>query len=467
MNSSEQQFVQQWQAWVQQLGGQVSQILQEADGGCRQLVAQHPNEPIVMTNALQAIKMKLQDLNLQVQNAWSQQIQHTPMMSNAREVQDQCQAANENLDQWIEESFGRLSSNWRVEQMKAMWAHVQEVMQQPVACTQCGGAVNPRLRHVADTVTCPHCGAVNQTSPSQEVYMFYTTGPDVWAEAATLEKRFAIDRQRRQVNAQMRAQSAAISFSAPEEPAQSAMQWEDAERDYWTSWFAAKAQIMPTSAEDQKQMVDARMRHILEQLKRNAGWRQARGYANEAAVVPPLDLNSLLSPIEGVSIEQYASIAAKQAQNLPMPDFLRMLAQNGMDQAKYDRVSQQWIARMSQDHEGKIATIYAKAFSGAGAGQFGAMGQAGSAEMGGQPAAAGFNPASVSFEMYCEIMGAQSAWSAQGKDVNAMLKQVFNMSALDYSNVASYWSPKMMADMSMAMRMSDLMMRAQQKYMAM
>jgi hypothetical protein len=64
-------------------------------------------------------------------------------------------------------------------------------------------------------------------------------------------------------------------------------------------------------------------------------------------------------------------------------------------------------------------------------------------------------------------MGAQAAWASQGKDANAMLKQVFNMTALDYSNVSQYWSPKMMSDMNLAMRMSDLMMRAQQKYSSM
>ena len=87
--------------------------------------------------------------------------------------------------------------------------------------------------------------------------------------------------------------------------------------------------------------------------------------------------------------------------------------------------------------------------------------------MGGGAAPAGVDPASVSFEQFCEIMGAQNAWSMQGKDVNAMLKKVFNMSALDWSNVSSYWSTKMMSDMNLAMNMANLMTVAQNKYMAM
>ena len=45
-------------------------------------------------------------------------------------------------------------------------------------------------------------------------------------------------------------------------------------------------------------------------------------------------------------------------------------------------------------------------------------------------------------ERYAEIMGAQSAWAQQGRDVNAMLKKQFNMSALDFSNISQYWSAK-------------------------
>ncbi len=557
MNASQQQFVEQWQAWLQQVAGKVSQILQESDTGCRALLAQHPTDPTVMGNALQAIHLKISDIQQQVSSAWSERIEYTVQLGEARLIQEECEGAMRQLMRWMDETWGRFRSNWRVEQMKAMWGPVQQTMSQPVACTRCGAGVSPRLRHVADSVTCPACGAVNQTSPSQEVYMFYSTGPDVWAEAATLDKRFAIDRFRGEADAQLRAQSAALSFSAPEEPAESAMKWEDMERDYWTTYFAARAQIMPSAPEEQKQMVESRMKPILDELKRNQGWCKARGIEgaveiartpgvvfggddwgplrpdqveeffyhafmlDDARTDPPrfhqlcaqlgyrdnehfervrmtfnrnVDVsnpnlmqvqlnarnrasrdgmaakaqgNPLLAPIEGVTCEQYAAVCAAMAQNLPPPEIQRMLAQNGMDQAKYDRVSAQWVQRMRQDTEGVIANIYSKAFGSAGAGQFGGMGQAGAAAMNGQAPPQGVQPASVPFETFCEIMGAQSAWSATGRDVNAMLKQVFNMTALDWSNISSYWTQKMMTDMNLGMRMTDLMMRAQQKYMAM
>ena len=37
MNASQQQFVEQWQSWLQQVAGKISQILQESDTGCREI----------------------------------------------------------------------------------------------------------------------------------------------------------------------------------------------------------------------------------------------------------------------------------------------------------------------------------------------------------------------------------------------------------------------------------------------
>jgi hypothetical protein len=178
--------------------------------------------------------------------------------------------------------------------------------------------------------------------------------------------------------------------------------------------------------------------------------------------------SELLAPVEGVTVEQYAGIAARQASGLSMPDFQALLAQNAMDQAKWDRVSGEWVRRMSMDTTATIATIYGRAFSGAGAGADGQARAAGAAAMaatgasGQMHVAGGGEP--CSFEKYCEIGGAQQAWSASGKDVNAMLKQAFNISALDWSNMSSYWMTRMMADISMMTKMTEMQQYYAQKY---
>jgi len=70
----------------------------------------------------------------------------------------------------------------------------------------------------------------------------------------------------------------------------------------------------------------------------------------------------------------------------------------------------------------------------------------------------------MSFEKYCEIGGAMQAWTKQGKDVSAGLHKYFQMTAIDYSNVSMYWSQKMMADLSMFERQTQIANHFEQQY---
>jgi hypothetical protein len=180
--------------------------------------------------------------------------------------------------------------------------------------------------------------------------------------------------------------------------------------------------------------------------------------------------SGLLDPIEGVSLQVYGTVQAKQP-NMQPAAFQQLLAQHQMDQAKWERVQKGWIDKMSKDTTGAIATEYSKAFMNAGQGQFGAAGQAAAGAMGDggfatQAPAASAEP--VSFEKYAEISGAMSAWSKQGKDISAGLDKHFNkMTAQDFSNISMYWSSKMMQDLSSFDRLSKLIAQYEQQYLAM
>jgi hypothetical protein len=209
-----------------------------------------------------------------------------------------------------------------------------------------------------------------------------------------------------------------------------------------------------TTAEGQALLTRAAMRATNEQGK----------FAVAAA-----GASGLLDPIEGVSLQVYGTLQAKQP-NLQPAAFQQMLAQHQMDQAKWERVQKGWIDKMSKDTTGAIATEYAKAFMGAGQGQFGAAGAAAADAMGAggvalQAPSAAAEP--LSFEKYAEISGAMSAWSKQGKDISAGLDKHFKMTAQDFSNVSMYWSQKMMQDLSSFDRLSDLTKRYEQQYLSM
>jgi|GEM_PF-1987091 len=178
-----------------------------------------------------------------------------------------------------------------------------------------------------------------------------------------------------------------------------------------------------------KHMMPARMR----QQSRNA-------QANAASD------SSLLEPVEGVTVESYAACAAAAAKGLPQDQFTALLAQHGMDAVKWERVNAEWSDRMSKDATMTIVQIYGNAFQAAGEGQFGAAGAAAAATRtpGDGGAAGGAEP--VPFERLCEIQGAMSAWSTTGQDVNAMMKEVFGITALDWSNMSSWWMTRLSTD---------------------
>ena len=152
----------------------------------------------------------------------------------------------------------------------------------------------------------------------------------------------------------------------------------------------------------------------------------------------------IVEPIEGVSVELYAQISAKQAQGMDTAQLDAELAQNGLDRAVWDRASAGWMQRMQNDTTATIATIYGKAFTSSGQGQFGAAAQAHSATGYDGTAAAGAEP--VPFDKICEVQGAVSAWSDTGQDVNALLQQTFQMNAADFAAANSWWLSQLTAD---------------------
>ncbi|MGC4116715.1 MAG: hypothetical protein QM765_19565 [Myxococcales bacterium] len=195
----------------------------------------------------------------------------------------------------------------------------------------------------------------------------------------------------------------------------------------------------------------------------NARMAQTRGKMADAAG------SELLAPIDGVSLETYATIQARRGK-LPQQTvaaFGKLLAEYNLDSAKWAKVDKAWMARMSDPSDpmatAAVNTEYAKYFAAAGQGQFGAAAKAGSKQLGLKDpvgkAPAGGEP--CTFERFVEIMTAQSCWATQGKDVNAMMKKVFKMDAMDYSALASYWSPKMMSDIRL---MTEVMPKLQDKY---
>ena len=190
----------------------------------------------------------------------------------------------------------------------------------------------------------------------------------------------------------------------------------------------------------QNSMIQARMGQMQGQM------------AAKAAADP-----SLLEPINGVTLEQYASAAAACAglgEGATAQHVAEALAKVGLDRPTYDAAAAGWQAKMQADTSYVLVQKYGEAFAAA-QGQAGGFSRDPNAQTGPEP---------CTFEQFVEIMVAQEAWAQQGMDVNAQLRAVFNMDAAGYSMFASYWSPKMGMDVARMRQYDQLRTQYLAKY---
>jgi hypothetical protein len=154
----------------------------------------------------------------------------------------------------------------------------------------------------------------------------------------------------------------------------------------------------------------------------------------------------LLAPIEGVTLEKYAQLAAKAAAGLSKSEFAALLAGEGLDLPAYERVTAGWTRRMQEDTSYSLVAMYGQAFQASGTGQFGAAAKAHAAT--GYDGSAAGGEAPMPFERVCEIQGACSAWAKTGQDVNANLAKVFGLNAAGFAAAHSWWLSQITADLS-------------------
>jgi hypothetical protein len=168
-------------------------------------------------------------------------------------------------------------------------------------------------------------------------------------------------------------------------------------------------------------------------------------------------LKGELAPFEGVSLEQWAFVMSKVAGGQDVGPWLKKA---GWDEAKWQRASAEWNARMSRDTTATIATAYGQAFMAAGDGPFGAASKAAAGSMldASRSDVEGKEP--IPFERWMEITEAQSAASQQGLDAAAVL-QSYGMTPADWGRAGGWWSQRFNAN---AMTMIGEYNRLSSKY---
>lgn len=174
---------------------------------------------------------------------------------------------------------------------------------------------------------------------------------------------------------------------------------------------------------------------------------------------------ALAAPEEGLAMEQYGSVCAQiGGRQVQVPELQRILARVGLDVPKWERVNKAWVARMTNDATGTLHMLFTRAYT-AGSAASAAPPDEGSGAPG--RGAPNQGPASVepmSLAKYAEIGAVMGAWGKEGKEVNAMLLQTYQLSAADLAKVGLYWHDRFNADVRLLGEYGRLKDQFEKKY---
>ncbi len=282
MHPAQQNVVAQYNQLLQQTGGQLGGLLQQAAGGCQQMIAQNPTNPTPLGNALVAVEQQVKAMRKQANDAFRPHFDHLCTLGPAEPGHFEMKRALRYWELWAEESWMRFENHWRVEQYRAMWPAAQQGMSKPLPCSRCGGPLRRTTPHKSESIGCPACHTVNQALPDAVVATYFGGMPHTFAEHATMGKKLDTAKFRAQWE-DIREGEDAAGRPWPEEPIERLKQWEQLELAYWKAYAEERVKNEGGTPEDVKTLVESRMAHFYQQMNVNDVWRAAHGVQTMAA----------------------------------------------------------------------------------------------------------------------------------------------------------------------------------------
>jgi hypothetical protein len=263
-----------WGAFEQKIRDRLTEVMQEAEAGFKDLVASDPTDAITFGNAEGAINARVEGLLQKLHETFSSQV--TMALAGGPDL-DRAIEQMETTSTAMRLAWKRLAMRSKTDLYRAMYTRVAAEMQRPVSCTGCGAPLAKTTPHRVEAIACSACRTLVQAAPAPVVSTYFGSAGHVFAEAATLEKRAAIDEQRRRAHSGRKARGYA------DEPLESLKEWERMELDYWRTYFETAAKILPSTPKEIDEWVASRMQPFYESLERsNDVWRRARGLPTRA-----------------------------------------------------------------------------------------------------------------------------------------------------------------------------------------
>ena len=166
--------------------------------------------------------------------------------------------------------------------------------------------------------------------------------------------------------------------------------------------------------------------------QRELNWRQGQMQQHMQGQVAKAQAGGGFTPVEGISLEQWAAINASIVSGQNHEDLLKGA---GIDNERWQRASAEWNARMARDTTFAITTVYGNAFQAASKGKYGEYAREATAARAANRDVTMEPP--VTWEQYYGFMYEQAYAAKQGADPVAALKSV-GLTIVDWTDLSSF-----------------------------
>jgi hypothetical protein len=161
-------------------------------------------------------------------------------------------------------------------------------------------------------------------------------------------------------------------------------------------------------------------------------WRQGEMQKHMMAQTAKTAAGGGFEPVEGIGLDQWAAINAAIVGGQNHEDLLKGA---GIDNARWQRASAEWNARMARDTTFAITTAYGNAFQAASKGKYGDYAREAAAARAANRDVSMEPP--VTWEQYYGFMYEQAYAAKQGKDPVAALKSV-GLTIVDWTDLSTF-----------------------------
>ncbi len=281
LSREQQALITRWETFLSRLEQRHAELRTEADGGMQGMVdevlAADEVDTRAVFNALEGLESRLNNLPDKADKAWEDEAEDLVGALNEDfdgkpDLHDMAHDRLDDCKMRMTEEWERFKARWGAHLFRTMWPKVDAGLREPADCTQCGSNLGQLDRRFPQRAQCGSCGAVNQVLVPTNVATYRSQAPHQFAQEASIELRFQIERARVAADRDRRARD-----WGPE-PIASLDQWEAMERRYWETYAKVVTETGWQQPEKAGELVESRMEMFKRQsIMTDQRWRRARG----------------------------------------------------------------------------------------------------------------------------------------------------------------------------------------------